>query len=176
MASIDPALDVDLPPRRPTSARPLMDVEVALGRSYAVRRSDTRRAVCWALGEATARTSEMPHVRVSDLDPDAGTVFIHGGPNTNPRVSRLTAWGLTQLERRLRSLGPDEGPDSILMGEGDWDDPDEGRAAATMALTGVLRSARLAAPGVNPRSIPAWAGAKALAEGNTIDAVAGCSG
>jgi hypothetical protein len=99
------------------------------------------------LAEATARTSEIPHIRVSDLDLKAGTVFIHRGATTYPRPGRLTEWGITQLRRRVGTIGPDEGPDPIMMGEGRWDDPDEGRAAATMALVGILRAR-------GPRSSP----------------------
>jgi len=172
LASSDPALDCELPPRNPTSARPLTDEEIELGRSYSVRTSDTRPAVCWALGEATSWTSEMPHARLSALALEEGTVFIHGGATTDPRVARLTPWGLTQMKRRLRMIDKGEGSDPILMGEGRWDHPDEGRAAATMALVATLKAARLSAPGVNPRSIAAWAGAKALAEGASIDLVA----
>jgi hypothetical protein len=87
-------------------------------------------------------------------------------------VGRLTPWGIGQLRRRLEGLTRDEGGDAVLMGEGRWDDPDEGRAAATMALDAVLRTGRLKAPGVNPRSIPAWAGASALAGEASIDEVA----
>lgn len=172
LASTDPGRDVRLPPRSPTHARPLTDDEVDLARSYATRRHDMRPSVCWALAEATARTSEIPHLRVSDIDLEAGTVSIHGGATTDSRVGRLTDWGTTQIRRRLAAIRPEEGPDPILIGEGRWDDPDEGRAAATMVLTGILRAARLSAPGVNPRSIPAWAGRQGLAQGATIDAVA----
>jgi integrase/recombinase XerC len=172
LASSDPTLDIELPPRRPTSARPLTDGEVERGRSYAVQRTDLRPAVCWALAEATAWTSEMPLVRTSHLDLDLGTVHLPGGSARDPRVGRLTPWGIGQLRRRLERLDPDEGSDPVLMGEGRWDDPDEGRAAATMALDAVLRSARLKAHGVNPRSIPAWAGAVALTGGASIDEVA----
>jgi site-specific recombinase XerD len=172
LALIDPTLDIELPPRGPTSARPLTDAEVEFGRSYAVRKSDTRPAVCWALAEATTRTSEIPHIRVSDLDLKAGTVYIHGGVTTDPRTGTLTSWGVTQLRRGIRSCLPQDGPDPILMGSGRWNHLDNGRAAATMSLVATLKAARLAARDVNPRSIPAWAGAKALAGGASIDAVA----
>jgi hypothetical protein len=172
LSSADPAVDLELPPRNPVSARPLIDQEIEVGRSYAVRSFDTRPAVCWALAEATARTSEMPHLRVSDLDIGAGTIWIHGGATTDPRLGRLTRWGSAQLHRRLQAVERTDGPTPILMGEGEWDHPDEGRAAATMALVGVLKAARLSGPGVNPRSIAFWAAAKAHAEGACIDAVA----
>jgi hypothetical protein len=172
MARSEPTLDLRVPHRSPISARPLIDPEVDLGRHHAVRKKDLRPAVCWALAESTARTSEMPHIRVSDLDVEAGTVHLHGCPTTDDRVGRLTPWGAAQLRRRLELITVREGHDPILMGEGRWDDPDEGRAAATMAIVAVLRSARLSAPGVNPRSIPAWAGATALADGAPIDEVA----
>jgi integrase len=172
LASTDPTLDIELPPRAPTHARPFTDAQIAALEIRAVRPGDTRRAVCLALAEATAVSSEIPNIRVSDVDPDTGTVFVHGGRTTDPRVGRLTRWGMAQLRRRLASISSEEGPDPILMGEGRWDHPDEGLAAASMALTGLIRASRLSAPGLNPRSIRAWAGTKALAGGATIDAVA----
>jgi integrase/recombinase XerC len=172
LASTDPTVDIKLPSREYVSARPLSDVEVEAARPHAVRRSDLRPAVCWALAEATATTSEMPNARASNADLEQGNVYLHGGATTDPRLVPLTAWGITQLRRRLDSVTPEEGHDPILMIEGRWDHPDEGRAAATMALIAVLKSARLSAPGVNPRSIRAWAGAKALADGMSIDEVA----
>jgi hypothetical protein len=172
LTSSDPTLDIELALRRPTSARALPDEGIELGRMRAVRNSAYRPAVCWALAEAGAWTSEMPNIRVSDLEPPAGTVYLHGGATTDPRLARLTPWGLAQLRRRCGSIEEREGHDPILMGEGRWSRPDDGRAAATMAITTVLKSAGLSAPGINPRSIPAWAGAKALEDGASIDAVA----
>ena len=172
LASGDPTVDVALSERRHVSARPLRDDEIELGRAHTLQPGVSRRAVSWALSEATARTSEMPHVRASHVDLDGGTVCLPGGPGIDPRIGWLTGWGIVQIRRRLAQLVQEDGPDPVLMGDLDWTDPGVGRERATHALVGVLRSARLRAPGVNPRSIPAWAGARALAGGATIDAVA----
>jgi hypothetical protein len=150
----------------------LIDSELDACWAQAVQLDDLRPAVCLAEAEAAAWSSEMPHIRSSDLDLEAGTVRIHGGATTRPRLGRLTERGSAQLRRRIARIGPDEGSDPVLMGEGQWDDPDEGRAAATMALVGVLKRARLSGPGVNPRSIALWAGTKVLAKKGTVEAVA----
>lgn len=68
----DPTLDIELPARSDRSARPLTDLEVTVGRaSSRLTEAGSRslqRAVCWALGETTAVTSEISAVRVGDVD------------------------------------------------------------------------------------------------------------
>ncbi|MDP9342527.1 MAG: site-specific integrase [Actinomycetota bacterium] len=172
LATSDPTLDIKHTPEGRVSTRPLTDAEVERARSHAVRPGETRRAVCWALAEAGARTPEISHLRLSDLDLEAGTVSIHGGTVSEPRTVRLTPWGVVQLRRRVRSVTEAEGPDPILMGEGRWDAPESGRTTASMVIGSTLREAGLFGPDVSPLSIPAWAGAKAMADGATIDAVA----
>jgi len=74
----DPTVDLGLPPRSCLAVRPLTDDEVALCRCFSLRTlSETRQPAAWALAEATARTSEIPNIRVSDLD-------RLDGPRTGP--------------------------------------------------------------------------------------------
>jgi site-specific recombinase XerD len=57
----DPTLDISLPPRSSLNHRPLTDDEISACRSAALRTlTETRQPAAWALGEATARTSELP--------------------------------------------------------------------------------------------------------------------
>jgi site-specific recombinase XerC len=172
LAYSDPTVDISLPRLHHTSARPLTDEEIEVGRSFAIRDADTTPAVCWGLAETSARTSEIPCLRTSDLDLIAGSVWIHGGRSTDPRPGTLTPWGTIQLARRLRSIGPDEGPDALLIRDGGWRGREEAQNAATCVLRSVLKAAGLAARGVNPMSIAAWAGARALTSGASIEAVA----
>jgi len=56
----DPTVDLVLPSRTNESARPLTDEEVEQCRRVCLHDlASTRLSVAWALGEATARTSEM---------------------------------------------------------------------------------------------------------------------
>ena len=173
LAEGDPTLDLTLPPRSSLSQRPLTDDEIALCRSAALRTlSETRHPTAWALAEATARTSEIPHIRASDLRLEEGGVWIQGASRTTPRLGSLTPWGLTQLTRRLAALEGASDPDPFLVYSGKGS-TESAQASSCIAVSGALRRAGLAGePDVRPASVAAWAGAKAFAEGATIDEVA----
>jgi site-specific recombinase XerD len=65
----DPTIHVVLPPRSCLAVRPLTDDEIVVCRSFSLQTlTATRQPAAWALAEATARTSEIHHVLVSDLD------------------------------------------------------------------------------------------------------------
>jgi integrase len=99
----DPTLDLVLPSRTDETARPLTDLEVQRCERAALEDlASTRLVVPWALGEATARTAEIPNLRMADLDLDVGQVWIHGSSKTEPRWGLLTKWGVAQIERHLR--------------------------------------------------------------------------
>jgi site-specific recombinase XerD len=93
LVSVDPTLDVILPSRGALSTRPLTDDESELCRLSALgTMSDLRLPLVWALAETTARISEIPHVRVRDLDVAGEVVFLAGGARTDPRWSPMTDW------------------------------------------------------------------------------------
>jgi integrase len=168
----DPTLDMVLPPRTNEAARPLTDLEVQRCRRAALEDlTSTRLAVPWALGEATARTAEIPHLRVSDLDLCGGRVWIHGSSNTEPRWGSLTAWGVGQLERRLREHRPSDG-DASLTYQGS-ENPESRRAHSSQAIRETLQCAGLTTdPYVRPASLAAWAGRQVLCRTGRIDAAA----
>src|SRR5207302_9715474 len=73
----DPTQDLVLPPRSCLAVRPLMDDEIVVCRSFSLQTlTATRQPAAWALAEATARTSEIPHIVVSDVDLPGGRVWI----------------------------------------------------------------------------------------------------
>ncbi len=94
ICTLDPTIDLHLPPRDHSSFRPLTDDEVDLCR-WASRSTltMTRRPAAWALAEAGASTAEMGQVTLADLDAREGRVWISGGPKTDPRWAALTEWG-----------------------------------------------------------------------------------
>src|SRR3989440_7286591 len=105
MAVVDPTIDLVLPPRSCLAVRPLTDDEIVVCRSFSLQTlTATRQPAAWALAEATARTSEIPHIVASDLDFTNRRVWIHGSSKAEARWGFLSDWGATQLARRIRGL------------------------------------------------------------------------
>jgi integrase len=168
----DPTLDLVLPSRTKEAARPLTDLEVQRCRRAALEDlTSTRLSVPWGLGEATARTAEIPHLRVADLDLSGGRVWLHGSSNTEARWGHLTRWGASQLERHLR-LHPPGSDDDVLTQRG-TDNPESRRSHSAQALRETMRRADLTRdPYVRPGSLAAWAGRRVLGATGRIDAAA----
>jgi site-specific recombinase XerD len=173
LASQDPTLDLHLPSRSLSAARPLTDEEVALCRTAALHSlTSTRLAAAWALAEGTARTAELSHLRVADLELDRARVWVHGSPRTEARWGRLSDWGRVQFERRVRELGNTADSSSLLVYSGDGS-AESRQASSCQAIGETLRRAGLATePDVRPVSVAAWAGARVLADTGRIEAAA----
>ncbi|WP_457189573.1 hypothetical protein [Nocardioides sp. P5_E3] len=177
----DPTLDLALPPRTGTAARPLTDVEVALCRTSArlgeAGSLSLQRAVCWALGEATAISSEVSAVRIRDVDdPERPTwVRLPGTRRCDPRLGELTAWGSAIVARQIAVQGErGAAPGSLLAYRGAAaPGQDKAQAATCNAITAVLKYAGLATePDVRPASLRNWAGRRLFEAGMPIDQVA----
>jgi integrase len=173
LVNSDPTLDIALPARSALRRRPLTHDEIALCRSAALRTlTETRQPAAWALAEATARTSELPHIRNSDLDLDGGRVWILGGSRTLPRWGALTPWGRTQVARRVQAIEGTSDPDPLVIYAGRGS-PESRQASSCIAVSETLRRAGLSRePDLGPVSVAAWAGANVFAEGAPIDEVA----
>lgn len=169
----DPTLDLVLPPRSCMAVRPLTDDEIALCRGYSLHTlTETRQPAAWALAEATARTSEIPHVRLSDLDLSNGRVWLHGSNKTQERWGSLTEWARTQLERRLRRLKALPNEDRLIVYEGSGSEQSR-QASSCIAIAETLNRAGLVGePDVRPGSVALWAGRKTFEETGDIDEVA----
>jgi integrase/recombinase XerC len=173
LAQGDPALDLRLPPRSSLRMRALTDDEVILCRSCSLATlTATRQPAAWALAEATARTSEIPHVRACDLDLAAARVWIHGGTKTVARWGHLTPWGATQLSRRLSDLGVDRRSDALLAYEGRGSAQSQQASSCAAVAQTIVRAGLTRERDVAPSSVAAWAGARLFAEGHPIDEVA----
>ena len=166
--SLDPTHDIALPPRSYSDLRPLTDKEVDRCRASAEGMiGDVRFAAAWALAEATARVAELGTIRPCDVDLKTNRVWITGSSNTEPRWAELTDWGSEQLDALL-STKPRPTADRPLLVPGK-----ESRATVHELIASTLRRAGLAnQPGIRPNSVPAWRGAKELADGASIDEVA----
>jgi len=169
----DPTLDVHLPPRSSLRCRPLTNEEIALCRSFSLSTlTESRRPAAWALAEATVRTSEIPAIRVCDVDLDRGRVWIAGSMKTEPRWGALTLWSLKQIERRLGYLGRRADGDTPLVYRGKGS-PESQQASSSIAISETLVAAGLGdEPDVRPASVAAWSGVQIFKETGRIEEVA----
>ena len=142
LATDDPTLDVVLPSRTKESARPLTDDEVELCRRVCLADlSTTRLSVAWALGEATARTAEIPHVLIRDLDLDHNRVWLAGSTKTEARWGSLSRWGATQIARHLAALETEPETPLAYPGRGNLESR---RSFSCKAIRDTLERAELA--------------------------------
>jgi integrase/recombinase XerC len=167
----DPTLDLLLPSRERGEFRPLEDDEVELCRAACVGTAKRNRAAAmWALGEATARTGELPWVRRRDIDLEGERVWIAGTDRTVARWGELTSWGCSQLARYLDEPSGDD--EDLVLYAGD---PSSALAqsSAVGALSRTLTRAGLGeAADVRPSSVAAWAGRKVFDATGRIDIAA----
>lgn len=169
-ASTDPTLDIGLPPRSSLASRPLTSDELAVCRSWSVTTlRETRQPAAWALAESGARTSELPHLVVSDIDLASSRVWLHGSSRVNPRWGHLTGWGEQQLAHRIEALCGEPNRSLVYDGRGG----DAAQVSSCVAIASILRRAGLASePDVRPLSVAAWLGASLHREGAPIEEVA----
>jgi integrase/recombinase XerC len=176
----DPTLDLVLPAKGLLAARPLTDDEVTLCRAtvqLTAGRGAPLRVAAWALGEATAVSSEITAITLADLDDPIApsAVRLPGTRRHDPRMAELTPWGATALTAhaaRLRAGGAGPG---TLLAYGGAALPGGAKAQASIcnALREVLHTAGLSAePDVRPASLRHWAARTAYDAGRPIQDVA----
>ncbi len=121
------------------------------------------RVTAWALGEATAVSSEITRLRICDLDDREAptTIRLPGTRRHDPRVATLTDWGRLVLARRVQELTASGAPPTTLLAYGGHAPPGGAKAQASVcnALRDVLDAAGLATEAdVRPSSLRHWAG------------------
>ena len=176
----DPTLDVTLPARGLLTARPLTDDEVTLCRASAQLTNGpwaSARAVAWALGEATAVSSEITILTVADLDDPhrPRRVRLPGTRRHDPRTGTLTAWGARMVASRAEHLLGTGAGRGALLAYGGAAPPGGAKAQASIcnALRDVLNAAGLSAePDVRPSSLRHWVGRTTYDNGTPIQDVA----
>lgn len=177
----DPTLDLQLPSRSDTSARPLTDLEVTLCRASSrmgeAGGRSLHRAVCWALGETTAVSSEISAIRVGDVDDQTAPRWVRlpGTRRHDPRLGELSEWGSLIVARQLELLHQRRAtPASLLTYRGQGVPGQAGaQSAVCNALGGVLTLSGLADErDVRPASLRNWAGRRLYEAGMPIDQVA----
>lgn len=181
LADGDPTLDLTLPARTTTAARPLTDEEVALCR-YASRLGQAgsgslQRAVCWALAETTAVTSEISEVRIADLDDPVHPRWVRlpGTRRVRERLGELSGWGMHVVTRQVELLTARRAPTSMLLTYRGQGVPGQhvAQAAVCNALGEILRRGGFTdEPDVRPASVRNWAGRALFDGGMPIEHVA----
>lgn len=177
----DPTLDLSLPARSDTSARPLTDTEVILCRG-ATRLGEAgatalQRAVAWALGETTAVSSEISTIRLADLDDPDSPRWVHlpGTRRHDPRLGELSDWGTRIVTRQAQVLRSRHAPATTLLTYRGSGTPGQAKAQAAVcnALGAVLDLAGLSSePDVRPASLRNWAGRTLFDGGMPLEQVA----
>jgi integrase/recombinase XerC len=168
----DPTVDLALPPRTNNAPRPLNDDEVDECRRVCLHDlTSTRLSVAWALGEATARTSEIPHITLADVDLERRRIWTHGSSKTDARWGELTDWGTTQVARHLKAAGALTDSTAIAyVGSGNVESR---RSFSSQAVRETMQRAGLTSdPSVKPASLAAWAGRRVLSDTGRIERVA----
>lgn len=155
LASFDPTLDVDLPARKARLIRPLTSAEVkrcelAAGATLLA----TREPAAWALAEAGGTMAEIGNVAFTDID--YGRANIRMGR----RIVPLTHWGLEQLERRHDAVSH-----RWVLVASDASSPESRRVRSTELVRNVMQRAGVGGHGVSVRSVAAWTGVQAFADG-----------
>jgi integrase len=172
LASVDPTARVSVESEQGPAPRPLTHTEVAACRSASLRDlTSTRLSTAWALGEATARTSEIPRVRVADIDLTNSRIWIDGSARTIARWGTLTAWGAVQVARCIDELGELD-PETRLadLASSNW----ESRVSfSSQTLRETLERAGLGSDSrVAPGSLAAWRGRQILEDSGRIEVAA----
>lgn len=179
LTDADPTRDIRLPDRSGSRIRPLDEDEaIALRHAAEYVTRPSRHAAAAALALSGGHTGEIGHIRVRDLDPKSGTVWLHGSTRTNPRWRPLDPWALRVLEARAAFVArqrrnPDAAPDSRLA-VSSAPAPDEHlQARACVALSDLIRRIGLGAePRVKPASLTAYAGVRIFGDTGKIEDVA----
>lgn len=183
----DPTLDLALPPRKRQTYRPLTDDEVMLCRATSrlgeSGPASLRRAVAWALGEATAATSEIGGVTLADLDDPSHptTVRLPQSRRYSARLGHLTPWGTRIVGRHASALLAAGAERSMLVayaGEGQGGQY-LAQASVCTQVTKILELAGLRDDSaVRARSLRGWAGQTLYEAGMPLEQVAvrlGCN-
>ena len=175
LVDVDPTMDLILPVRPDTAARPLLDGEVEVCRAVSMHRLDeTRLPAAWALAEAGVRTGELATVTVADVDLVDGRVWASGSRSSVARWACLTEWGAAQIDRRLRQLDGDPSRAVVYTGRGS---AKSRQAASCIAVSVTLARGGLGDdPNVRPISVVAWAGRQLFDRTGRIEDVRDCLG
>ncbi|MBN7548413.1 site-specific integrase [Mycobacteroides abscessus subsp. abscessus] len=169
----DPTLGIHVP--RPTAARarPLHDEEVALVRPVSQQTIHTRHAATIALLLSGAHTSELGHIRISDIDTHVNTVWAHGSTKHRARLLPLDTWARRVIDQRIAYLiERGAGVGAVLCTASDGSDAQR-QARVCMTVRDVFTRAGLAGTvGIRPSSLTAYAARRVFEDTGRIELAA----
>lgn len=164
----DPTMYIGLPGRdQPGHRRALTPDEAQLVGFFADLGAHKRHSSTVALLLAGARTGEIGHLTVGDINLDERTARLHGSIKYTERVVSLDEHATTVLTDRITHLHNDRRQPLCDTGTGS----DAARQARVgMTVGAVLRAAGLSDdPAITPTSLTAYAGARAFARSGRIE-------
>src|SRR5207253_2886780 len=97
--------------------------------------------------------SEIPHIRVSDLDFSNRRVWIHGSSKAEARWAYLSEWGATQLARRVGSLKNVLDDDWVIAYEGRGSEQSRQASSCVAIAETLMRAGLEGEPDVRPGSV-----------------------
>ncbi|WP_234796992.1 site-specific integrase [Mycobacteroides chelonae] len=169
----DPTADVDVPDRQAAALRPLADDEAALVRLFCEHSTPTRHAATAALLLAGAHTSELGHIRISDVDTAAHTVWSHGSTKHRARALPLDTWARRVIAQRIAHLTERGATGETVFCTGSDGSDAQRQARVCVTIRDVLTRAGLSTTtGIKPSSLTAYAARQVFEETGRIELAA----
>ncbi len=169
----DPTLDIEVPDREATATRPLHDEEAALVRLFSEHATPTRHAATTALLLAGAHTSELGHIRISDIDTDASTVWVHGSTKHRARTLALDTWARRVVDQRIAYLTAHGAAGEAILCTGSDGSDAQRQARVCVTVRDVLTRAGLTGTaGIKPSSLTAYAARRVFEDTGRIESAA----
>lgn len=169
----DPTTDVTVPDREAKTVRPLHDEEAALVRLFSEHATPTRHAATAALLLAGAHTSELGHIRISDVDTAARTVWTHGSTKHRARTLPLDTWAYRVITHRIDHLTERGSTGDTIFCTGSDGSDAQRQARVCVTVRDVLTRAGLSSTaGIKPSSLTAYAARCVFEDTGRVEAAA----
>ena len=163
----DPARDITLPGRVPSTTRPLATEEAELVWLHAWDGGrPTRHPATIALLLAGAQTGEVGHITIPDLDVPNARVFAHGASKYNARWLPLEPYALQALRARAEHLvlhHPEAAAATVRLATGAGGSDAHLQSRVGMTVGEIFQRAGFGDdPDLRPASLTATAGVRAF--------------
>ncbi|KRQ17906.1 integrase [Mycobacteroides chelonae] len=169
----DPTTDIDVPDREASALRSLTDDEAVLVRLFSEHATPTRHAATTALLLAGAHTSELGHIRISDIDTDASTVWVHGSTKHRARTLALDTWARRVVDQRIAYLTAHGAAGEAILCTGADGSDAQRQARVCVTVRDVLTRAGLTGTaGIKPSSLTAYAARRVFEDTGRIESAA----
>lgn len=169
----DPTTDIAVPDREGKTVRPLHDEEAALVRLFSEHATPTRHAATAALLLAGAHTSELGHIRISDVDTAARTVWVHGSTKHRARALPLDTWAYRVITQRITHLTDRGSTGETVFCTGSDGSDAQRQARVCVTVRDVLTRAGLSSTtGIKPSSLTAYAARCVFEDTGRVEAAA----